>query len=216
MFKKTALAISICLTFFSSLLLAWNEEEFNNYGQVYEFRVIPKKYMFSTEFEIHSKDVPVGRTKKSSFRFRTHYDLADRHGWQATGITRMLSLGSLFPWAREIDIYDTQMNQIGMICGKMITTAQAKYAIYNKENTLVGTAFLDYEGQGFVIQHPEMCSRIVAQFVRDFEINVKDSWNVTVYEPEQIDFRILRIFAAFAVDTQTLFDDTEEIECEEF
>lgn len=190
--------LSICC--FSNSLFGWDEAAFNNYGEPYTFQVIPKEYKFSKEFEFHSQDVPYGRVKSSTFRLRTNYDLADRDGWQATGVTRLFSLGSMFSWAKQIDIYDTEGTYIGMISGEMLTTAKAKYTLYDCHGAVAGYAYVDNTGDAIAIQDPEISSRAIAHFLRDAD---KDSWGVSVYEPEAVDFRILRIFAAFIVDIQT-------------
>lgn len=199
----------VFLLFFSCVtkLQAWDEKVFNHEGQAYSFLVTCKDYGMSSEFEIQSGHVPPGRIKKSIFRVRSNYDLADEHGWQATGITRFFSLGSLFHWARQIDVYNTDWQYIGNISGTVLTTASACYSFYDEEDKCVGHAYVDKQCRGVSIHHPEMESRIIAQLKRHFEIGVKDEWETFVYEPSQIDFRILRIFSAFICDLQSKFKE---------
>ncbi|PCI93831.1 hypothetical protein COB11_04685 [Candidatus Aerophobetes bacterium] len=171
----------------------------------YHFKVSKKEYRFSTFFEIDSEDAPRGNVKKSFFRMRTNYDLSDINGWQATGIVRVMSLGLLFTWAKEIDMYDTTGQYIGMIDGQAMTTAAARYSIYDGSNNLVGIAFLDQNCSGFTITHPKSEAYTIARLKRNFVQDTVDGWDIIVYEKDLIDARIIRIFAAFVCDYQNTF-----------
>lgn len=172
----------------------------------YHFKISKKEYRFSTFFEIDSEDSFRGNIKKSVFRLRTCYDLSDIHGWQATGIVRVLSLGAIYTWAKEIDVYDdTRGEYIGMIDGQVVTTAAARFSLYDAKNDLVGIAFLDNNYSGFTISDPSSEAYTIARLKRNYIRDDVDNWEVTVYEGERIDPRILRIFSAFAVDYQNAF-----------
>ncbi|MCH9631588.1 MAG: hypothetical protein S4CHLAM37_16120 [Chlamydiia bacterium] len=173
----------------------------------YHFKISKKEYRFSTFFEIDSSDAPRGNVKKSFFRMRTNYDLSDVHGWQATGTVRVMSLGSLFAWAKEIDMYDTSGQYIGMIDGQVMSTAAARYSIYDSSNNLVGIAFLDHNCSGFTITHPNSEAYTIARLKRNYVQDTVDDWDITVYESDLIDERIIRIFAAFVCDYQNSFKE---------
>lgn len=166
-----------------------------------------KNCRFSTEFEIISSEVPLGRVKKSKIRVRTNYDLSDRDGWQATGIARFFSFGMFCNWAKQIDIYDTSGEHIGYIDGRLLTTSAACYSLYDRNDQCFGHAYVDRGGRGVVIQDPEMESRILVYLTRIFERDIEDSWEIAVYEPGSIDFRIIRIFSAFMLDLQASFKE---------
>ena len=189
----------------------------------YHFTIHPDNYKTATLFQIHSEDTYIGTNKKSSFRLRTNYDLSNKDGWQATGIVRILSLGSVFPWAKEIDVYDTQGTKIGMIDGQMVTTEEAKYSIYQYDEQgdyiRIGIAYLNEERDAFSILESDGGPHPIAQLRRVFVVGAADYWEVDVYYPEKIDDRIIRILSAFALDHQSSFlsddiDPEEPIEAE--
>ena len=176
----------------------------------YSFTISSDPYAFSTYFQINSNDSYIGTIKKSSFRIRTNYDLSDENGWQATGIVRVLSLGSFYTWAREIDVYDTRGVKVGMIDGQVGTTEGAKFSFYEygeEENyTHVGTAYLDGDCDSFTIFPPS--SEGISPIVRMGRVTVSggvDFWEVNVHRSEKIDDRMVRIFAAFVLDHQSDF-----------
>lgn len=146
-----------------------------------------------------------GAIKKSAFRLRTNYDLSDANGWQATGITRMASMGALYPWATDIDIYDTRDIKIGFIDGNIATFEAARFDLYNydeKGNAKeVGTALANADFTHFSITTPDNYIPI-ADLTRHSK---EDAWTVTVSSPGVIDDRIIRIFAGFVVNYQDKF-----------
>jgi uncharacterized protein YxjI len=176
----------------------------------YQFTVKQQDYLLSSEFHIQSGDSYNAVVKKSSFRVSSNYDLSDKDGWQATGTRRILSLGSLASWGAEIDIYDTRKQRIAMIEGKAITMTKARFNIYEYDDEgnykWIGIACLDGKAHGFTIyQASNNPIYPIARLDRVFVPNAKDYWSVDVYEPSMIDDRIVRIFAAFALDTQEAF-----------
>lgn len=168
--------------------------------QGYHFSIYEKTYPLATYFTIESDDTYRGSVKKSFFRMRTNYDLSDAHGWQATGIKRILSLGAIYPWATEVDIYNTIGGSIGMIDGQVVSTAAARFSIYDQNETLVGIAFLDYSLNSYSIVYPDSEAFPIAELHRHHEVNGLDWWDVTVYDEAQIDQRIIRIFASMVCD----------------
>jgi len=171
----------------------------------YHFKIQKKEYRYSTYFEIDSEDTYRGAVKKSRFRVRSHYDLSDSNGWQATGICRLLTLGAFYTWATEIDVYNTEGTWIGMIDGQVMTTAAARFSLYNEDSELVGIAFLDKNCQGVTISSPDNDAYTIARFDRIYVLDKVDDWEISVFDPEQIDDRLIRIFAAFIIDHQGEF-----------
>jgi|GEM_PF-1562247 len=175
--------------------------------QGYHFNIHKQEYPLATFFSITSDDSYPGVVKKSVFRFRTNYDLSDRHGWQASGIKRIGSLGSFYPWATEIDIYDTRWEWMGMIDGQAVSTAAARFSIYDADSQLVGIAYLDHTLRTYTITYPNSEAYPIAQLIRNYDPKGQDSWSAIVYDPDPIDERIIRIFAAMACDLQDVLDE---------
>lgn len=184
----------------------------NSYGvhedHPYDFVVAKNIYKFSEVYQIKStlRETYPGSIKKSAFRIRTNYDLSNKDGWQATGITRVISLGSLYNWAKEIDIYDTRGVQIGFIDGNLATLESAKFTIYDYDEsgkaTEIGYAYANSSFDRFVIQSSTTNPHPIAELNRNFSTN---TWNVSVFYPEKIDDRIIRIFAGFVIDHEDKF-----------
>ncbi|MBA3238384.1 MAG: hypothetical protein H0T62_08590 [Parachlamydiaceae bacterium] len=159
---------------------------------------------FSSIFDCVGEHDFLGTVVKSSFRVRTNYDLYSVHGeFEGTGICRVLTLGVIFDWAREIDIYDKNDYYIGTIDGQAATTEKAKFSIYNRNSERVGIAYLD-STHTFKICDPNNENHYLAIIKRNFE--GVDCWRTTVYDEDQIDLRILKVFCAFITDRQNSFN----------
>jgi len=174
------------------------------------YNFVISKYVstFEETYQINptDKSTYVGSIKNSALRIGTHYDLSNKDGWQATGIVRIISLGSLYPWAKDIDIYDTRKVQIGMIDGSITTLESAKFDIYNYDDagkaTQTGIAYANPDFTRFVIMSFPNTHHPIAEMYRDFN---DGTWHVSVHYPEAIDDRIMRIFAGFVIDYQDKF-----------
>lgn len=199
-----------CVLFFSIILFpvsfafAYGVHE----DHPYDFVVTKDIYKFSEIYQIKSplKETYPGSVKKSAFRIRTNYDLSNKDGWQATGITRIVSLGSLYPWATDIDVYDTRGVQIGLIDGELATLESAKFTMYEYDESgvarVIGAAYANSDFTRFVILTSNSDPRPIAELHR----NTADSnWTVSVHYPEKIDDRMIRIFAGFVIDYEDKF-----------
>ena len=132
--------------------------------------------------------------------------MSNADGWQATGITRLLSIGSFNqPTAIDIDIYDTRGVAIGTIYGNILTVESAKYSIYSYDEAgrseLLAYAVANADFTHFAI-HTAKNSLAIAEMTRNREAN---TWSMVVVTPNKIDDRIIRIFAGFVVDYQDKF-----------
>lgn len=184
----------------------------NSYGvhetYPYDFLITKDVYKLSEVYQIKSplKETYPGSVKKSQFRIRSHYDLSNKDGWQATGITRVVSLGSLYPWAKEIDIYDTRGVKIGFIDGNFATIESAKFTLYEYDEqgtaTEIGIAYASPIFNRFVIVSTNDNPHPIAELNRYYG---DQNWSVSVHYPEKIDDRIIRIFAAFVIDYEDKF-----------
>ena len=172
------------------------------------YTITEKDYRFSTYFEMQSKDRYVGTLIKKKYEVRTSYELYDPIGnYEGKGICRALSLGALFAWAKEIDVYDQDGNTLGMIDGQAFTAANAKYSLYDAAGNLLGIAYLDYGSSSFVIVDPSNGKQVLGQLKRNFVQNTLDYWDVVLYDTAAIDVRILKVFSAFAIDFQEYFKE---------
>lgn len=177
-------------------------------SHILTFNTQQQDYLFSTIFDFSSENGSLGSALKSSFRIRTNYDLYTPLGdYEGTGTCRLLTLGVVYSWGTEIDIYDQNHAYLGMIDGQVVTGAAAKFSIYDAEGMRVGIAYLDRNQSIFTIVDPENEQRYIASFRRNFIKDTVDNWNIQVYDQETIDRRIIKIFAAFAVDTQETFKE---------
>lgn len=173
-----------------------------------KFNVHQQDYTFSTVFEFRSDKDFLGTVVKSVFRVRTNYDLYDKLGkFEAVGICRIFTLGIFYAWGTEIDVWDQNDNYVGLIDGQAMTGAGAKFSIYDAKSNRVGIAYLELGGTSFSIVDPDNESRYLVSLTRHFVEGIVDDWNVTVYDPNAIDMRIVKIFAAFAIDSQEKFKD---------
>ena len=171
----------------------------------YHYSMTKKPYMFSTEYEIDSEEIDLGFVQKKMFSAQSTYRLGDAKGFQAEGVVRLFSLGTIFTWAKDMDIYDDQKQLIGGIDGIALTTADARYNILDAHENVIAVAFLDDDKTGFSIVDPQNYANVFARLKRDYTSDVADPWSVTVYQGHVIDPRVLKIFTAFAVDTESSF-----------
>jgi hypothetical protein len=203
--------IFLGLFFISSSVFAAGSGVFEDHP--YEFLIKKTISQFSESYTI--SPLPQGESvygptytgvvKKSAFRIRTNYDLSDQNGWQATGITRILSMGMMYSWATDIDIYDTRNVKIGFIDGSIATVESARYDLYSYDEEgqaiQVGVALANVDFTNFSISTPGNYLPI-GELNRDLKNNF---WTVTITEPGVIDDRIIRIFAGFVVNYQDKF-----------
>ena len=92
------------------------------------WRIVKNKPFFSltAEFECRKNEDLDGKLIRTGrFAPRYYYDLYDsKHQFLARGITRAFSLGQIFPWGMEIDVYDMNGDYLGLIDGKTFTWAR--------------------------------------------------------------------------------------------
>lgn len=170
------------------------------------YTISENPYLFSTYFEMEGKGRYEGRVVKNHLNLRTIYELYDPSSlFEAQGICQILSLGSLYPWAKDIDVYDEKGEKIGMIDGQLLTTTSAKYNFYNGRDQLIATAYLDLSCAAFSIMGEG--DRTIARLKREWIPDQIDSWEVVLYDERPLDPRILKIFSAFAIDFQAYFKE---------
>lgn len=182
-------------------LNAADKEEQPNY-----YRVTRSDYTFSTVFNMSAEKESVGSIVKSMFNITTHYDSYDRYGlYEGRGICRLLSLGSFYTWATEIDIYDENGEYSGMIDGQAVSTEPAKFSFYNENGERVAIGYLDQNCMAFSLVDPNNSSFVLARLTRNFIVDTIDNWDIVIYHPNYISSQLVKIFAAFVCDTQDKF-----------
>lgn len=176
-------------------------------GEVLIYTIKDKESQPLTEVEMRSQDRYLGSLIKNHFlKLRTSYDLYDSIGnYEAQGVCRIFSIGAVYVWAKEIDIYDQEGKKLGMIDGQAWTAANARFGIYDRKDNLIGIACLDCKNSSFTILDPANNRQVVAQLKRNFAHNAADYWDVILYDTSSFDARILKIFSAFAIDFQEYF-----------
>lgn len=159
--------------------------------------LIRNPYHFSTYYEMFDKnDSYEGRLVEEFFHVRTTFDLYDKVGdYEGQGICRALSLGVIFPWAREIDVYDQHGHRVGIIIGKTLTTAKAKFEFYNQHSHHVGTAYCDLDGSDFLLMSPS--EHVIGFLKRNHHRKGGEEWHAVLHNHEGIDKRVFKIFTAF-------------------
>ena len=182
----------------------------------YEFTISQNDYRFCTIFPIDSRDTYPGQVKKSRIRPWTSYDLSDADGWQARAQYKWTNTSWYYGQSMmEMWISDTDGYTFALIDGQMLTTAPARYAVMTYEEggeeQKVAVITLNDSRDAFTFYFPEDETRRIAEMRRVILPDVRDHWVVRVYHPERIDDRIVRLFAAWAIDNQSTFllDDVD-------
>lgn len=136
---------------------------------------------------------------------RYNYDLFDANDqFQARGITRFFSLGFIYSWGMEIDVYD-DTTYLGLIEGKVITKARAKFNIYSGSNRHIASAYLNTETAEFIICSGADESQVIAE-LQGKAFGDVSSWEMKFKDTDiEIDERLLKIFAAFVADYHSHF-----------
>ena len=168
----------------------------------YTFSIYKKPYSFSTIYEMTSDKEPFGTAEKTTYSIRKTYDLYSPEGTpEGSAICQLASFGLFFAWATDIDLYDANGFKIGLIDGELFSPAPAEFSIYNAQEQKVGSAYLNEERTEFTILNPNDSYKILATLKQE-TLDSTDFWNITVYDEDTIDQRIIKYFAVFAIDFQ--------------
>ena len=201
---KKLFTLLLCTIFVTAVA---HEDEQDHYS----FRIREKKYTLSDEFEmmdINGKSFGMVTKRKIKFPGRTIYQLWSPKGeYEGRGITNLFCFGVFLNWATEIYVYDDENPEqlVGWIDGQFWTTEDSKFSFYHANGERVGIAYLDEEDCSFSLKHPENDRWTLADFNRKAIQEQIDPWDVSVYEPEKVDKRLIKVFAAFIVDRQNHF-----------
>jgi len=199
MFKQVIyFVIFLCLTMQTFLMGSGTESV--------HYQVTKQRYTFSTSFEMANARHSMGSVIKSIFHLTTNYDAYDQYGlYEGQGVCRFFCLGLFYKWATEIDVYNDQGSYVGFIDGQVATSEPAKFSFYNAERERVAIAYLDQDCLGFKLINPNQSNEILAHLRRNFIPDVPDYWDVNIYNTENLSLALVKIFAAFACDTQDSF-----------
>jgi hypothetical protein len=167
-----------------------------------QYSVIKNSYVFSTYFEMIGPEDYEGRVTKNSVSVRNFYKYYNAEGgYRGQGITRLASLGPLYKWGADIDIYDEHGKKAGVIYGKLWSTAKAKFEMYNERHDLVAIAYYGYNREGFSLMKSGKIESLIGYMKAAPNTNIE----VVIYDREGIDERIIKIFSAFVSDFQKSF-----------
>ncbi len=175
------------------------------------WRVIKNSPLFSTsaDFDFKNGNSSVGRVVRTGLLCpRYYYDLYSvQDNFEARGITRFFSLGFLFSWGVEIDIYDASSRYLGLIQGQTLTKARAKFMFYGPMGETRGIAYLNSEKANLLIVSPLDESVVLAELTGDAYGDVS-SWAVKLnHRLLEVDSRLLKIFSAFVADYHSSFKE---------
>jgi len=174
-------------------------------GERIQYTIIKNPYAFSTYFELLRPDGYEGRVIKNAISVRSIYDLHDEEGvYEGQGICRLFSLGLLFSWARDIDIYDAEGESIGLICGRVWSGSKAKFEIYDVDENLVAIAYYNRNRSGFSLMKNGKVESLAGYLKRNPAFQSTD-WDLMLYDNSLMDRRILKIFSAFISDYQDTY-----------
>jgi len=161
------------------------------------FRVEPRVYTFSTEFDIFVGEEAVATVNTEFFRFRREFDLMQNGQKVATGVSRVFAFGALFDSLKKIDFYDRDEQKIGEVDGLWMTTTSGKFAFYDAEGQNVGVAYIDNSKMNVHLCDPIDPSRVIATFRCKYNPSGTCAWKIKVKEDGVIDERILFLFSSF-------------------
>ena len=188
--------------FFTCIFGVYAENE----NKTIHCKITRSDYLFSSVFDIHDQVASMGSIVKNKFHLTTHYDAYDPIGeYEGQGVCRLFCLGAIFSWGTEIDIYNASGDKIGLIDGQFVTMGRAKFSIHDADNQCIAIAYLDKNCMGFSIVDPDNSNLILAKLNRNYVQNAVDNWDIFVFAPEQLPLAIVKIFAAFACDSQSKF-----------
>lgn len=161
---------------------------------------------YTAVFDIAKADQSSYKVVRSGlFTPRYYYDLYDTNGtFLVRGITRAFSLGMVFAWGMEIDLYDNN-EWIGMIEGRMWTKSRAKFSFYDAMSQLTASAHLNDESSNFLIVSEQDQAQILAE-LKGKSYGDASMWEMKFLKPSAtVDERALQIFASFVADFQNNF-----------
>lgn len=172
-----------------------------------QFTVTKHEYALSTEFEMTSESEFIGNVVKSIFHVFTHYDVYDHLGvFEGQGIHELSFSGLFGAWGTDIEVTDATGNYLGYIDGEIATLQAAKFVFYDAADNCVGVAYLDENCSAFTIYDGKSKKkRVLARLTRNFVKNTVDYWDVTIYDTQALSPMLVRVFAAFACDSQAKF-----------
>lgn len=196
---KTFLTLISCLCL--TVLFASNDipEELH-------YHVTRHEHAYSTSFELTRRSMPAGSIVRSVFHLNTHYDVYDRYQlYEGQGVCRFFCLGLFYDWGTEIDVYNDQGTYVGLIDGNVFSSQPAQFTFYHADQTRAAIAYLDQHCLGFTIVDPIDTNVVLARLTRHYMEGEVDYWDVIIYDVDRIPQALVKVFAAFACDSQDNF-----------
>ena len=160
---------------------------------------------YKAEFMIKKRGISLGKVVRTGLLTpRYYYDLYDRDNvLQMRGVTRAFSLGFLFSWGMEIDLYEGE-DCAGKIEGRVLSSSRAKFAFYDALGRAVATAYLNDESSNFLLVSEQSEGNVFAE-LKGKAYGDASVWEMEFLNDPTVDEKALKIFAGFVSDYQKSF-----------
>jgi hypothetical protein len=170
------------------------------------YHIYSDNYAFSTVFEVNGSEGLVCRIHKTPFHWKTHYDLVDqKETLVAQGMCPFLSVGAFSPKLAQIDVFAQDGKKIGAIEGKISSIHSLSFQIFDEDEQLLATAYLDNPQTGFVIVDGSKPLKQIGSLTEEDMDEGFRRWNLTLEDKGLESFNLLAIFAAFTCDHAQAF-----------
>jgi hypothetical protein len=176
-------------------------------GKFEKLTISQSDYSTQRNFDLNSEQGHLGhfvKKKICNFRGWTYFYNTQGH-CQFMLNKRVLYFKGRSPAAAALDVQDASHQFIGSMEGAFFRRVPAKFYFKDDKGNYLGIAYMDKECSSYTLYDYKQNEKIIAIFRRNFVQDVTDNWEVEIIDPEAIDARLLAAFAAFAVDTQSIF-----------
>lgn len=199
-FRWIGLFFFMLLNSFNSVAIEEHKEHPNHYY------LTLSEHHFYTEFNIQDEKKSWGTVTKSFFHIGAHYDSYDRFGlYEGRGTCQFFSLGTLYTWATEIDLYDDNGDYVGLIHGEVSSAKSGKFRFFNEKGDEFAVGHLDENKTTFSLWDANDSSILLATLILNRGEESIKNWEIMIYRPDQISHHMVKIFAAFVCDHQDKF-----------
>lgn len=172
-----------------------SQSEFSKKGQ---WTIEPQSYLTRRVYRILSAGNQVmGTLETPFFALDSIFRVFNGQKLEAQGIAPFLSVGTLIPSMRTIDVRDPIEALIGRIIGQFWTEAKGKFTFFNAQDKQVATAYIDWSQSRADLMRNEEDRTPFAVFERVTQADQTYKWKVNVLEDSKVDKRMLKVFSAF-------------------
>lgn len=169
-----------------------------------ESNVQRRDYAFNTYFEVADGNVPTGTIIRQRWRqpLRSSYELYDAAGDAlASATTRLLSMGIVFPWARTLDITDSQTGAGHTLRGVWFTMETAIFELSDEAGVRLADLRMDLKHSGFVATYPNKPRSLIGRFYRNqISDHNHERWDYNTFDNRVVPAYVWPLLAAFFAD----------------